>query len=105
MLCITCWSNFKKGTIVGYISFVGILLATYLGINNGNGDVISIFNNMFAVDPFAGYFKFIIGLSTLIVIAFRFQSKELNTEKRSVSEYYSFLVALTLGMFFDGWRK
>ncbi|MEK7264332.1 MAG: NADH-quinone oxidoreductase subunit N [Bacteroidota bacterium] len=89
----------KKGTIVGYISFVGILLATYLGINNGNGDVISIFNNMFAVDPFAGYFKFIIGLSTLIVIAFSFQSKELNTEKRSVSEYYSFLVALTLGMF------
>jgi NADH-quinone oxidoreductase subunit N len=68
-------------------------------MKSGNEDGVRIFNDMVAIDPFAGYFKFIIGLSTLIVITFSLQSDELNTTKRSMSEYYSFLVALTLGMF------
>ncbi|MBS4028177.1 MAG: NADH-quinone oxidoreductase subunit N [Ignavibacteriales bacterium] len=84
---------------IGYISFLGILVAILFALRCDFGNGISIFSNMYAVDAFSVFFKVIIGISSLIVIAFSLQSDELNTKGRKLGEYYALLVALTLGMF------
>ena len=58
----------------------------------------SIFTDMYAVDAFSVFFKYIIlGTSTLIVI-FSMQSKELQVGRLRLGEYYALLLAMTLGM-------
>lgn len=57
----------------------------------------SIFNDMLAVDPFALYFKVLFLASTFVVIFLSIGSIEL--AGRPVGEYFTLLVATTLGMF------
>jgi NADH-quinone oxidoreductase subunit N len=58
----------------------------------------SIFSNMLAVDSFAYFFKLIIVISAILIVVFSLGSAELNVAGRKLGEYYSLLVALTLGM-------
>jgi len=59
----------------------------------------SIFGGMIAVDGFAFFFKLVIVLSAILIVVFSLGSAELNSAGRKLGEYYSLLVALTLGMF------
>jgi NADH-quinone oxidoreductase subunit N len=54
---------------------------------------------MIAVDGFAFFFKLIIVFSAVLIVIFSVGSVELNSAGRKLGEYYSLLVALTLGMF------
>lgn len=58
----------------------------------------SIFTDMYAIDAFSVFFKYIVlGTSALIVI-FSMQSKELHVGRLRLGEYYALLLAMTLGM-------
>ncbi len=91
---------FKNRPIVisGFV-FVGFLITGYYLLLQTGLTSSSVFSNMFAVDPFSIFFKIIILLTVLFIIAFSMQSGELNNGRRKLGEYYSFLVSMTLGMF------
>ncbi|MBM4165432.1 MAG: NADH-quinone oxidoreductase subunit N [Ignavibacteria bacterium] len=89
----------KQKNVTALSAFLGILFSIMTALRCEFGNGISIFSNMYAVDSFSVFFKVIIGVSSLIVIGFSFQSEELNSKGRKLGEYYSLLVALTLGMF------
>ncbi len=89
----------KQKNVSAFASFLGILLAVDVAMSSSHGNGATAFNNMYAVDSFSAFFKLIIGVSSLIIIGLSFQSEELNTKGRKLGEYYSLLVALTLGMF------
>ncbi len=59
----------------------------------------TIFSNMLAVDPFGNFFKFIILITSALIVVISFFSKELYTEGRTLGEYYSLIVGMTFGMF------
>jgi NADH-quinone oxidoreductase subunit N len=88
----------KRPKIVAYLAFLGILLATVLAVDQFGTDQ-SIFSGMVAVDPFAVFFKILIGFAALIIIVFSFFSAEVQSTVRRMGEYFSLLVAMTLGMF------
>jgi NADH-quinone oxidoreductase subunit N len=87
----------KPNFICGFV-IAGLLLAGYFVIEQANGVTQSIFSHMYAVDPFSVFFKSLILLSALFVVVFSLQSKELNNGKRKLGEFYSLLIALSLGM-------
>jgi NADH-quinone oxidoreductase subunit N len=83
---------------VGIVAFAGVLLSVLfafrqIGMSN------SLFSGMVAVDPFAVFFKIIIGFCALVIFIFSFYSSEVQSTVRRMGEYYSLLVSLTLGMF------
>jgi NADH-quinone oxidoreductase subunit N len=89
---------FRRTSIaVSTIAMVGFLVTGGLVIAQ-SGMHASIFTNMIAVDSFAYFFKLVIILSAVLIVAFSLGSVELNTAGRRLGEYYSVLVALTLGM-------
>ncbi len=93
---------FLKGTraqISAGIAIAGLIVTAYFVVEQSSGTPSSIFFQMFAVDGFSIFFKFIILASSFLVMIFSLQSKELQTGKRHLGEYYALLVSLTLGMF------
>ncbi|MBU2635958.1 MAG: NADH-quinone oxidoreductase subunit N [Bacteroidetes bacterium] len=88
----------NKPNFIGGFVIAGLLLAGYFVIEQANGVTQSIFSDMYAVDPFSVFFKALIILSALFVVVFSLQSKELNNGKRKLGEFYSLLIALSLGM-------
>jgi NADH-quinone oxidoreductase subunit N len=58
-----------------------------------------IFSGMIAVDPFAVFFKSLAAICTLTIFLFSIFSSEVQTTVKRMAEYYSLLVAMTLGMF------
>jgi NADH-quinone oxidoreductase subunit N len=88
----------KRPKIVGYLAFVGILLAMFFAVEQQGVDQ-AVFSGMIAVDPFAVFFKILIGFAALIIIVFSFFSAEVQSTVRRMGEYFSLLVAMTLGMF------
>ncbi len=84
--------------VSAYVAFLGILVSVVfavreLGLNQ------SVFSGMIAVDPFAVFFKILIGICALVIIVFSFFSSEVLNTVRRMGEYFSLLVAMTLGMF------
>ncbi|HEX9614945.1 MAG TPA: proton-conducting transporter membrane subunit, partial [Bacteroidota bacterium] len=59
----------------------------------------SVFSGMMAVDPFAVFFKIVIGISSFLIILFSLFSTEVQRAARYRGEYFSLLLALTLGMY------
>lgn len=88
----------NKPNLIGGFVIAGLLVAGYFVIEQANGVTQSIFSHMYAVDPFSVFFKALILLSALFVVVFSLQSKELNNGKRKLGEFYSLLIALSLGM-------
>lgn len=83
------WTSFVAlGGVV--IAFLAVLAQYKLGNR-------SIFNDMLVVDPFALYFKILFLAATLIVVFLSIGSVEL--AGRPVGEYFTLLMATTLGMF------
>ncbi len=87
----------KSRTASAWVALAG-LIGTALLLSRQAAGSSSIFSNMYAIDPFAVFFKMLIlGASTLVVI-FSLQSKELMLGAYPTGEYYSLLIAMTLGM-------
>lgn len=87
----------RSPMVVAAVAMVGLIAAGVLVLGQA-GVQTSIFSNMLAVDPFAFYFKLVVILTAILVTVFSLFSAELNTVGRSLGEYYSLLVGLTLGL-------
>ena len=89
----------KRGSGTAWVSLLGLIFTAFLLSQQSAEPANSIFFNMFAVDSFSIFFKFLILASTILVTIFSMQFNELASVKRGVGEYYSLLIALTLGLF------
>jgi NADH-quinone oxidoreductase subunit N len=89
----------KQSPLPALLAMLGVLLTAFFLTQQHPAGAVSIFSNMFAVDAFSSFFKYIILLASLLVIIFSQHSNELNTGKRNLGEYYALLISLTLGMF------
>lgn len=89
----------KRARVGAMVALAGMLATGYYLICQASMPVSSIFSDMFAVDPFSVFFKFVILLSGIIIIFFSMFSRELKEGARTIGEYYAFLISLTLGMF------
>ena len=87
----------RTPAVVASIVMVGFVVAG-IEVLAQSGIEASIFSNMIAVDSFAFFFKLLIMLSAILIVMFSLGSTELNSPGQKLGEYYSLLVALTLGM-------
>jgi NADH-quinone oxidoreductase subunit N len=100
-MCLTILSSliFRRSTgVVAWLSFLGVSGALFCVIRQ-TGVSQEIFSGMIVVDAFAVFFKSITAISTLIIFLFSIYSSEVQQTIKRVGEYYSLLVAMTLGMF------
>ncbi|MEE9225494.1 MAG: NADH-quinone oxidoreductase subunit N [Bacteroidota bacterium] len=89
----------KKVTWVSAVSLVGFAVTGYY-VYEQAGTTTSIFSDMYAVDPFATFFKVLILLCSVLIVIQSLWSNELRTGGAGrLGEYYSLVVAMTLGMF------
>ena len=89
---------FKKSKhISGYVAIIGIVVAGFF-LFQQSGVEYSAFANLLVIDSFGQFMKFIILLSTLIIIIFTFFSKELHYEKPRLGEYFILILSLCFGM-------
>jgi len=90
---------FKKSkNAAAYIAIIGFLVAG-LFLCQQEGVEYKTFANLLVVDGFGNFMKWIILISSFIVVLISFFSKELYTEKRGMGEYYNIIVGMTFGMF------
>ena len=80
------------------VALLGILISIVFTIRE-IGTVQSIFSGMIAVDPFAIFFKLLVGTCAVIIFLFSLYSSEVQSTIRRLAEYSSLLVAMTLGMY------
>ncbi len=88
----------KRPKVAAYVAFLGILASVVLAIRE-LGISQSVFSGMISVDPFAVFFKILIGVCALVIIVFSFFSSEVLNTVRRMGEYFSLLVSMTLGMY------
>ena len=88
----------KESPATPLIVLAGLIIAGMLVIQEASAGSHSIFSGMISVDPFSVYFKLLILGVSLLIVVFSMQSVELRSGARRLGEYYSLLVAMTLGM-------
>ncbi len=57
------------------------------------------FWQMYVFDPFSTFFKYLFLISGIVVILMSFLSDELHKSSRSIGEFYTLLLGMTIGMF------
>ncbi len=87
----------RSAIVVALVAMAGLVVSLGLLFPQA-GTSASIFSNMIAVDSFSFFFKLLILVSAILIVIFSLQSSELNSAGRRLGEYYSLLIALTLGM-------
>ena len=85
-----------KSPYNAFIALAGLVVAFVAILQQYNLGNRSIFNDMLVVDPFSLYFKVVFLATAIVVIFLSFTSVEL--AGRPVGEYFTLIVALTLGM-------
>jgi NADH-quinone oxidoreductase subunit N len=88
----------KTPKVVAWLVFIGVGAALFFAVKQV-GVSQEIFSGMIAVDPFAVFFKSLAAVCTLTIFLFSIFSSEVQTTVKRMAEYYSLLVAMTLGMF------
>ena len=88
----------KRPQIVPVVSLLGIAVALWFAIEQV-GTSQSVFSGMIVVDPFAVFFKVLIGATAIIIFLFSIYSSEVQSTIKRLVEYSALLVAMTLGMF------
>lgn len=95
----------KEKKIIPFISLAAILIAGVFLILDFNlsGTAISTSAQdtqygMLTFDPFAVFFKFLVLVSTAIIIGFTDSSSELLQNKERLGEYYTLIFGMLLGM-------
>ena len=91
---------FKKAkNIAGIIALVGFAVTAIFMFDQECGLQHNAFTSMIAIDPFAKFFKYLILISSFVVVLMSFFYKELYTKGRTQGEYYSLIIGMTFGMF------
>jgi len=80
------------------IALLGVVLSIVFTVRE-MGTVQSIFSDMIAVDPFAIFFKLLVGFCAVFIFLFSLYSSEVQSTIKRLVEYSSLLVAMTLGMY------
>jgi NADH:ubiquinone oxidoreductase subunit 2 (subunit N) len=81
---------FKKAkNIAGIIALIGFVVTAIFMYGQECGQQQQAFSNMIAIDPFAQFFKYLILLTSAIIVLMSFFYKELYEEGRTQGEYYS----------------
>jgi NADH-quinone oxidoreductase subunit N len=88
----------KSKNISGYISLLGFIVTFYFLAVQQNTS-LNAFSGMLVIDPFSTFFKFIILITSFIIVLMSFFSDELYKEHRTLGEYYTLVVGMTFGMF------
>lgn len=88
----------SRPRITPVISLLGIVISMIFAIRE-IGTAQSIFSDMIAVDPFAVFFKLLVGSSAIVILLFSIYSSEVQSAIKRLVEYSSLLVAMTLGMY------
>lgn len=81
-----------------WIALIGVVVSVVFTVRE-MGTTQSIFSGMIAVDPFASFFKLLIGACAIIIFLFSLYSAEVLSTIRRLVEYSSLLIAMTLGMY------
>lgn len=90
---------FKRSkNIAGYIALAGLII-TGLFLFQQTGANSKTFLNLLVIDSFGQFMKYIILISSFIIIVFSFLSKELYTEHTKLGEYFTLIIGMTFGMF------
>ena len=90
---------FKKvRSIAGWVGLVGFGATAY-SMMTLSGTSAFGFSQLLVVDPFAEFFKYLFLLSGAGVILMSLFSDELWKESRSMGEYYTLILGMTIGMF------
>jgi NADH-quinone oxidoreductase subunit N len=88
----------RSPQVVSVITLLGLLAAGFFAVRQF-GLSGSIFSGMVVVDPFAVFFKILIAVCTIVIVLFSYYSSEVREATRQMGEYFSLLLAMTLGMF------
>lgn len=80
----------------GLFATIFLLLALMAAISTHFDKSLSLFHGMISMDPFGQFFKILIIAAALITVIQASKSKDL--EKSPKTEFYAFLLALTLGL-------
>lgn len=80
------------------IALAGLLVSMFF-VYQQSGLTESVFSGMAVVDPFAAFFKSIIGFSAILIVLFSLFSQEVQENQKRRGEYFSLLLAMTLGMY------
>lgn len=84
----------KENKIISaYMTIGALIILIILSVMQYKYSPLILFKGMIVLDPFAVYFKIIASLSTLVTVLISLPSY------REKSEYYIFLLVVTLGMF------
>jgi len=90
---------FKKSkNVSGIIALLGFVVTFILMIGQKTNNVTA-FSKILSIDSFAQFFKYLILISSFIVVWMSFYYKELFENNRKIGEYYSIIIAMTFGMF------
>lgn len=89
----------KRGRWQAYVALAGLAPALWFAIRlYSGGESGSLFTEMLALDPFAGFFRILfIAATGLTIIISTLSSDTSGSENQG--EYHSFLLMITLGMF------
>ncbi|GJQ19689.1 MAG: NADH-quinone oxidoreductase subunit N [Bacteroidia bacterium] len=79
-------------------ALLGVAVSLFFVLDQA-GTSQSIFSGMVVVDPFSVFFKTVIAGSSILIIFFSLFSSEVQNAERYRGEYFSLLLALTLGMY------
>lgn len=88
----------KETPATALIALAGLVVAAMLVVQEAAAGSHSLFSGMFSVDPFSVYFKMVILAGSFLIVIFSMQSSELRSGTRRLGEYYSLIIAMTLGM-------
>lgn len=83
--------------ITGYIAIAGLVIAGFL-LYHQTGVNFKGFANLLVIDSFGQFMKYIVLLSSLIIVIFSFYSDELHAAHSRLGEYYTLILGMTFGM-------
>lgn len=100
LVALTADMVFKRlKNVAGVFGLLGFIATGYFLYIQDVQNSAGIFSNMLAVDSFGQFFKFIILITSFIIILMSFFSKELYENDNTMGEYFSMIIGMTLGMF------
>jgi NADH-quinone oxidoreductase subunit N len=90
----------SKRSLIPSIALIGFGLTGVFVYQQQSMASTDIFLGMYAIDPFAIFFKYLFLASGALAVLLTLDSDEINEPvTRSIGEYYAILVAMVLGMF------
>ncbi|RMG56901.1 MAG: NADH-quinone oxidoreductase subunit N [Deltaproteobacteria bacterium] len=87
----------KKSLFAGYLTVVSVGAAMLIAGGIGSGGARDLFFGMVRIDEFSTFFKVIFSLATIFAAFMSIASSEVNGRRQT--EYYVFLLSVTLGMY------